>query len=616
MRRSHRHKLLLLVEGIRKAQYALRLNGSDQSLTPVVFAPKSGVLKFECVGSRDSDSTTDVIACGTDWFVFAEWNGHSFANSLRFAYVDGDGGHNYMTTTLTVPAGKFDLSVSIDNTSLEFTATLNGVTDVKPLAKSVRTLDLIEFGVNAASLGSTGMHLHGQFHRAKMTDPTGLQGGEFTKGDGIDFHAKMSTFTPSGDFEIEGDLRVSATAAQRTLLSGDDGVAASYFVVDLYDTHIFRFWARSNGVVSPILASGPLTVGQSYAFKVTVKGGVAYLYLDESLIGSAAWSLNGTEILSLLFSRNGSLFFDDVLTNVRIRDLTKPVSFGPELFTDDPIVGSSWAKTSPNTYENTGANWGSWLDLLPEISISHAGKRYMVEIFVSGNVSNTRINNGSGDNVPLVVGLNQIAVTIASELRAAANTGGIVEIRSVREITEFEYREYLTKNSVEDQGNGTAIGIQTGNVPRFGDNLDISGVVVGSSWMSNEDGSYVLDGSLGSARLRYNIAATGLVRVQGVATGLNGAVLLGDNASHRISQEGPFEFFLYSDDVAFYREFSSSDGVIRVTSITETTDLYFPNFDAETNLVELPWIDSHYDFSQKGKGEYGEIIRNKIGSDG
>ncbi|MGH1372986.1 MAG: hypothetical protein ACRBBW_13180, partial [Cellvibrionaceae bacterium] len=602
---SHRHKLLLLVKGIRKAQYALRLNGTDQSITPAVFEPKSATwgIKVEFTLITAGVSGNKALASGPNSLLYL-----SGADALQARLKDATGSDVY-TGTIQIELGVRTVAI-LTATADGFTVSCNGET----MSPAGDFSDVSRYVFDSLCSLSGNFYAPIQIHSADLWDETGLQGGAFTKGNGTDLQAIANIPTSIGT-TFSFDLQYVAKGAnQEFIFFADTSRYIRTLASDALSFNAASFDVKVDGVSR---APSELTMidGQTYTFDVTLKlelGPITRVY--------SATTYNHSP---------------SVIANLKVKYPDKPVSFGPELVDNanvTPLSGVTHAyDTTANAHSVVRTTQGhNGLKFIVDVK---AGSSYLIE----AETTFPLVDLWTGADV--LVDQNPVDGAVSAILHATEDRS-LVQIYdynndahsmsnvSIREITEFEYREYLTKNSVEDQGNGTAIGIQTGNVPRFGDELISTNP---DDWVANDAAITISNG-------RVRVTNTGNVKGTAVFNlNLDGAGIVAVDVSGRSSSGGggeawvsnPFTPLAGDDNTGTFSLIGSGQFVIRcnglsasdwveydIPSVKETTDLYFPNFDPLTNLVELPYIDSHYDFSQKGQGEYGEIIPNKIGSDG
>ncbi|MGH1371130.1 MAG: hypothetical protein ACRBBW_03785 [Cellvibrionaceae bacterium] len=622
-------------------RYALNLNGTDQSVTPVVFEPKSAVWGFSGECRRTTASTSDIMASGDTWKLEIIQESHATKpNQVRLVYVSADDGSDKYLTFFnagSIPAGEFVKFYFAVNQAVG-TAYINvgGVDHTVVLDHGIEgPINLTAIGENLSSIGGAG-NFHGSVHVDKIWDETGLQGGDFTKGDSIDFYANAGDIPWEAGDSYSFDLSYVAVGTQ-TLVAGGEAHTT----------------VNGNGT----LAIG--TQAKAFVDGVEVVNGVSPVLVDGRDYHIEVDIESGAGAIGRFYASNaGTNFTPSSIANFKHIRRNKPVSFGPEVLPvtaesievsgGDPIATTVVSGRVVTTY--TDASYQRIGKRLSGVDSVEVGKYYECRIVGSalhkatayvqshnsgGRVSKSFAVGGEIDEV-LVWEAPESGVGLLMVIENSAQPDQILEmdyeLTNAREITEFEYREYLTKGSVEGQVDGSAIGKQTGHVPRFGDELYLSSELVTGSdgTLENTAGSFSVSGDTAAAGTR--VFSNFTTRVGGIYAvkykddkSQTGGVFVRDgfNGSGTIIANSSFDgegivFQATSETTTILWDGGNGQNDLSFSqiSIKETTDLYFPNFDAGTNLVELPYIDSHYDFSQKGAGEYGEIIPNKIGSDG
>lgn len=218
--------------------------------------------------------------------------------------------------------------------------------------------------------------------------------------------------------------------------------------------------------------------------------------------------------------------------------------------------------------------------------------------FSSVNIaSGVTLEAGQNYLVEAVAGRSYTVTYLSSDSLGGRVPEGTIANFKVTKLDGSTY-EYLTKNSIVDNGDGTAIAPQTGSVAEYGDNLlDQSDSVFGDGWSSDGNGLFSCDGT---QAVNTNLVVYLVEPLNGEQPIYYECSVISRIAGSIATRVGSLTVSSYSDntgDRSFYylapnstphvgfRANSDFIGQVEVKAVYPTTNGLIPVFNPTDNLI-------------------------------
>ena len=321
------------------------------------------------------------------------------------------------------------------------------------------------------------------------------------------YYELATPWVAAGDFEIEVDFS-TVSAANQTLCGRSQGTST---LVVLLSSGVIRTRFNGSTIDSSVVS---VRDGRLHHFKITSVGTAITVLLDNVSIatGTASGSVNIDNIGTY---SSGLLFFEGIISNVKLTDITTPANslpFGLDELTQDyeyPTGNVFGPELAPaNAAGWTSQNGAILSDIAGGISIENnptfgtaqlyltasVGDTFVLNLNLQSADSQTVVNNVDTDlgATTLAQGDNRLVFTITGAspsirvLLNSTNSGDVSELISIslQQVTNvlnyrnisLDVRETLTLTD------GDWLGSELGSDP----------LTFGSYWTNNGGGSYTV----------------------------------------------------------------------------------------------------------------------------
>jgi hypothetical protein len=127
----------------------------------------------------------------------------------------------------------------------------------------------------------------------------------------------------SGDFEIA--ISFSTLDNSGTLLSGSKQ-STDIIVMDVFFGELRAFCFVGTSLQTILTSTVDVNNGKLNRAKLRYIGNTAYLYLNNTVVDSSTWSLNGVQDIKLFGKRSGSNSLQGITADVELTDITTPAN--------------------------------------------------------------------------------------------------------------------------------------------------------------------------------------------------------------------------------------------------------------------------------------------------
>ncbi len=291
------------------------------------------------------------------------------------------------------------------------------------------------------------------------------------------FYSLGTPITFAGDFEIEVDF---LTSSPKTIISGTLE-SANTIIIDVAGSKLRTFAYVGTSFTGQIQSSINVDDGKLHTAKLKYIGNTASLYLNNILVDSTTWNLNGSQEIKFFGKREARGTFSGIVSNVKLTDLTTPANslpfkidkltdnfelpvnnvFGSQIWTNPAsTIQSPWVYDSNGGYSIDGSQASSVVlaeDILTNETVVEV--TFTVSNYVAGTIR-AIAGGGATGNVGNLISSNgtfkQILVTNPStgtnmNFQANGSFEGTISNITIRTATNvLTYQNIGTGTDVRD----------------------------------------------------------------------------------------------------------------------------------------------------------------------